>query len=94
MNIHIQNVAKRIKEINDYYKKNEPIMEEEELTNDLTVKVNEVVRYAEEYNVPIKLSINNIIQKVTNTEAGEEDIEEYEESSEYYDEDYEGEHDY
>lgn len=74
-----QEVAEKIKKLNDYYKDNEYKDNIEEI---IKSKVEEISDFAKENNVPVRLSVSTIINNVKNTDAGEE--EEYEESSEEY----------
>ena len=73
-----EEVAKKIKELNEYYKSNEY---SHNIHQELESKVQEVIEFAKENNVPVRLSVSTIINSVKNTDAGEE---EYEESSEEY----------
>lgn len=82
MNKYLANVAKKVKEINDFYKQNDGYMNSSELLELVEEKVKEVVKYAEEHSVPLKLTTESIIRNVQNTEVGEY-IEE-ESSEDYY----------
>ncbi len=69
-----EEVGKKVKEINDYYKENsnsEKVVEK---------MVEDVISFARKHNVPLKISAASIIENVKNEMAGEE----LEEESEYY----------
>jgi hypothetical protein len=69
MSNHYQSVAEKIKEINEFYKINlythnvEVILEQ---------KIKEVISFAKEHNVPVKITAQSIINRVKNALAGEE----------------------
>lgn len=64
-----EEVANKIKEINDYYKENQYNHNAVEKVEKM---VEDTIHFAREHNVPLKLSAGSIIENVKNQNAGEE----------------------
>lgn len=73
-----EEVGKKVKEINDYYKENQYNSNAEKVVEQM---VEDVIKFARKHDVPLKLSAGSIIENIKNEMAGEE-LED--ESSEYY----------
>tara|TARA_B100001123_G_C14444231_1_gene683837 strand:- start:144 stop:395 length:252 start_codon:yes stop_codon:yes gene_type:complete len=73
-----EEVGKKVKEINDYYKEYQYSSDSEKVVEKM---VEDVISFARKHDVPLKISAASIIENVKNEMAGEE-LEE--ESSEYY----------
>jgi uncharacterized protein YejL (UPF0352 family) len=77
-----EEVATKIKEINEYYKEN---YYSHNAVEKVEKMVEDTIKFAREHNIPLKLSAGNIIENVKNQNAGEE-LEE--ESTEFEDSSY------
>jgi hypothetical protein len=83
-------VAEEIQSINDLIKQHGgyAVQTDKSIREKIETRITDIVNFAEKNNVPIKLSFENILQKLKQEELGEmeeEDSEEY--SEEYSDED-------